>query len=184
MKKLLICSMMCLMTLVAKAQVLTSATVQKVYESVTTDVDNGFAYNAECDGDGRIIAMEVYRKKLQRKVGVTLIPVCRYLYTYTADGLLSSRIKYVWRRNTWRCFARHDYSLTDYLYSVDYSRWNRKKNTFDEATGKMTYTLLPDRTVSNIACYCRHHKNAPLKLEWQTEVISQPVGWDYFLTKK
>ena len=81
MKKLLICSMMCLMALVAKAQVLTSATVQKVYESVTTDVDNGFAYNAECDGDGRIIAMEVYRKKLQRKVGVTLIlPVSVHVY--------------------------------------------------------------------------------------------------------
>lgn len=184
MKKLMICSMMCLMTLVAKAQVQTSATVQKVYESVTTEEDNGFAYNAECDSDGRIISMEVYRKKPQRKGGVTLAPVCRYLFAYTSDGLLSSRIKYVWRSKTWRCFARHDYTLTDHLYSVDYSRWNRKKNAFGDITGKMTYTLLPDDTVETIACYYRHHKNAPLELAWQTEVVSEFVGQDYYLTKK
>lgn len=184
MKKIMICSMMCLMTMFAKAQVLTSATIQKVFESVTMEEDNGFSYNAERDNEGRITAMEVYRKKANREGDVVLTPALRYLYTYTGDGLLSSRTKYVWHGNSWRCFSRHDYSLKDHLYSVDYSRWNKKKGDFSQLIGRMTYTLQPDQTVETVACYYRHNRKGSLELAWQTEIVPPSVGMDYYLTRK
>ena len=90
----------------------------------------------------------------------------------------------MWHGNSWRCFSRHDYSLKDHLYSVDYSRWNKKKGDFSQLIGRMTYTLQPDQTVETVACYYRHNRKGSLELAWQTEIVTPSVGMDYYLTRK
>ena len=182
MKKFMIFSMMCLMALTSKAQVLTSATVNKVYEGVAMDSDSEFVYNAEYDGNGNITTMYVYQKRTRHKGSVDLEPLCRYQYAYTKEGLLSSRIKSVWRRGDWRQFGRHTYTLTADTYTVEFSRWNKKKADYDLPLGKMTYSLLPDESIGSIACYYRHHKNTPLELEWEAVMECRPISMDYDLT--
>ena len=181
MKKMMIFSMMCLMAMAAKAQVLTSATVNKVYQSAIKESGDEFAYEAESDADGIITTMYVYQKKNQHDGTIDLKPVCRYQYAYTTDGLLSSRVKSVWRRGDWQQFGRHNYTLTDDSYTVEFSRWNRKTDTFDNPLAKMTYTLLPDETVGSIACYTRHGKNGTLELDWQS-AVEMPISMDHYLT--
>ena len=76
-------------------------------------------------------------------------PICGYQYAYTADGLLSSRTKSVWRKGGWQQFGRHDYTLAENTYTVEFSRWNRKKSDYDLPVGRMTYTLLPDESIGH-----------------------------------
>ena len=185
MKKMMILMMtMCLTALATEAQVMTSETVTKVYEKATTACAGEFAYNAEYDDEGRIVATDVYRKRPLRKGDVRLVPTCRYEYAYAADGLLSSRVMYVWRSDEWRLAGRHDFALAEGTYTVTYSRWNRKAGAYDQPLGMMTYSLLPDESVYSVACYYRHHREAPMELEWQTVVGSQFVSPDYDLTKE
>ena len=184
MKKMMISMMMCLMALASEAQVMTSATVAEVYEKLTTGSDGGFAYNAAYNADGDIVALDVYKKKPLRKGDACLVPVRRYQYAYAADGLLSSRVRYVWRRGGWQPSGRHDYTRADGRYTVAYSRWNRKTASFDQPLGMMTYSLLPDESVYSIACYYRHRKDGVMELEWQARTECQPSGNDYYLTKE
>lgn len=184
MKKMMISMMMCLMALASGAQVMTSVTIDKVYKKLTMASDSGFAYNAAYNDDGDIVAMDVYKKKPLLKGDDRLVPVCRYQYTYASDGLLSSRIKYVWRRNGWQLSGRHDYTRVDGLYTVTYSRWNRKKANYDQPLGMMAYSLLPDESIYSVAYYHRHRKDAAMELEWQTRIEYQPAGNDNYLTKE
>jgi hypothetical protein len=174
--------MMCLMAMASEAQVITSATVNKVYEEVSADASNGFVYNAEYDDNGCIIAQDVYRNVPCGKSDLNLIPTLRYHYAYHADGTLASRTKYEWRGGKWQCYGKLDYTLSDGRYTVEYSRWNRKKSDFDLPCGQMTYTLLANDEVTSVACYYRHHKNSPLELAWTTTVEHQPVDIDYYLS--
>jgi len=185
MKKMMILLMtMCLTALATEAQVMTSETVTKVYEKAKTARGGEFAYNAAYDDEGRIVATDVYRKRPLRKGDVRLVPTCRYEYAYAADGLLSSRVMYVWRSDEWRLAGRHDYRLAEATYTVTYSRWNRKAGAYDQPLGMMTYSLLPDESVYSVACYYRHHREGAMELEWQTPVEPQAAGADYYLTKK
>ena len=184
MKKFMISSMMCLMALTSNAQVMTSATVDKVYNTVSLATDAEFVYNADRDADGNIAEMVVYQEKPLHKSSFTLTPVCRYQYTYAADGMLTSRTKYVWRKNQWQCAGRHDYSLGAGLYTVSYSRWNKKKVDFDEPVGVITYTLLPDESVASVACYSRHTNKTNLHMDWQAPVESRSLNMDHYLTQK
>ena len=173
---------MCLMAMASEAQVITSATVNKVYEEVSADTSNGFVYNAEYDDNGCIIAQDVYRNVPCGKSDLNLIPTLRYHYAYHADGTLASRTKYEWRGGKWQCYGKLDYTLSDGRYTVEYSRWNRKKSDFDLPCGQMTYTLLANDEVTSVACYYRHHKNSPLELAWTTTVEHQPADIDYYLS--
>ena len=173
---------MCLMAMASEAQVITSATVNKVYEEVSADASNGFVYNAEYDDNGCIIAEDVYRNVPCGKSDLNLIPTLRYHYAYHADGTLASRTKYEWRGEKWQCYGKLDYTLSDGRYTVEYSRWNRKKSDFDLPCGQMTYTLLANDEVTSVACYYRHHKNSPLELAWTTTVEHQPADIDYYLS--
>lgn len=173
---------MCLMAMASEAQVITSATVNKVYEEVSADASNGFVYNAEYDDNGCIIAQDVYRNVPCGKSDLNLIPTLRYHYAYHADGTLASRTKYEWRGGKWQCYGKLDYKLSDGRYTVEYSRWNRKKSDFDLPCGQMIYTLLANDEVTSVACYYRHHKNSPLELAWTTTVEHQPADIDYYLS--
>ena len=176
MKKLMICSMMCLTVLASKAQVLTSVTVNKVYENAVKESGDGFAYETERNGNDNITTMYVYQKKTRGKGAVDLKPVCRYQYVYAANGLLSSCTKSVWRKGGWQLFGRHAYMLTDNTYIVEFSRWNKKKTDYDLPLGRMTYTLLPNESTESIACYSRQGKNGSLELEWQMVTECQPIN--------
>ncbi|WP_155950127.1 MULTISPECIES: DUF3836 domain-containing protein [unclassified Prevotella] len=184
MKKFMISSMMCLMALTSNAQVMTSATVDKVYNTVSQATDAAFVYNADRDADGNIATMVVYQEKTLRKGNFTLTPIYRYQYTYATDGMLISRTKYVWHKQQWQCAGRHNYSLDADFYTATYSRWNKKKADFDEPVGKITYTLQPDESVVSVACYSRQYNKADMQLEWQAPIESYTMNMDYYLTQK
>lgn len=184
MKKFMISSMMCLMALTSNAQVMTSASVDKVFDTVSQANDAEFVYNADRDADGRIATMVVYQEQRLRKGNFTLKPIYRYQYTYATDGMLISRTKYVWHKQQWQCAGRHNYSLDAEFYTATYSRWNKKKADFDEPVGKITYTLQPDESVASVACYSRQHNKADMQLEWQAPVESYTMNMDYYLTQK
>ena len=184
MKKFMISSMMCLMALTSNAQVMTSATVDKIFDTVSQANDAEFVYNADRDADGNIATMVVYQEQTLRKGNFTLKPIYRYQYTYAADGKLTSRTKFVWNKNQWLCAGRHNYSLDGGLYIATYSRWNKKKAQFDEPVGQITYTLLPDESIASVACYSRERGHADLQLEWQAPVEKGTLYTDHYLTLK
>ena len=184
MKTMMISMMMFLTALASEAQVMTSATVTNLYEKVATSGGNGFVYNAEYNDRGDIVAMDVYQKRNLYKDVVRLVPSCRYQYAYAEDGLLISRELHGWHHGKWQLRGRHVYQLADGLYTVEYSRWNRKKNRYDQSCCMMTYNLLPDESVMHVACYSRHREDAPMKLEWQSVVERRFADADYFLTKE
>ena len=184
MKKLVFATLMCAAAMSAKAQVITSETVNNVYEEVINQTDSRFVFNAERDGNGSITALNVYSEEIMSKGAVSLTPEYRYQYAYNADGMLSSRMKYVWRHGDWQSAERYDYTLTGDSYNVEYSRWNNEKTRFDQPLGKMTYWLLPNESVASVACYYRHRDHAPMELEWQASVESQSNTPDYYWAKK
>lgn len=183
MKKLLISSMLCLMTIASEAQVMTASVVNKSYEKAVMDQDNELVYNSERDENNQITAMYVFKNKGTGKQNASLKPFYLYRYEYSADGLLTKRTTFVWHRNKWRCIGCHQYSLDNTTYQIAYSRWNKKKGDFNEPVGKMTYQLLPDETVNSIACYQRHRDKAPMKLEWKVSVEGQPMDTGSYLTQ-
>ena len=184
MKKFMISSMMCLITLTSNAQVMTSATVDKIFDAVSQANDTEFVFNVDRDADGNIATMVVYQELLQRKADFTLKPIYRYQYAYAADSMLTSRIKYEWRKQQWQCVGRYDYSLASGCYTVTYSRWNKKKAQIDEPVGQITYTLLPNESIACVACYSRQRNKTDLQLEWQLPVESYTMNMDHYLTQK
>jgi hypothetical protein len=184
MKKFMISSMMCLMALTSNAQVMTSTTVDKVFDTVSQATDAAFVYNADRDADGHIATMVVYQELPQHKGISTLKPVCRYQYAYAADGMLISRTKYVWCKHQWLCAGRHDYSLTPGFYTATYSRWNKKKADFESPVSQLIYTLLPDESIASVAYYSRQRGNADLQLAWQASIEGHTMNMDHYLTLK
>ena len=77
MKKLAFAILMCVTAMSVKAQVLTSKTINKVYEEVTNKTDGDFAFNAEWTGND-ITTMFVYKKDYSRKGMVILKPHRKY----------------------------------------------------------------------------------------------------------
>ena len=80
MKKLAFAILMCVAAMSAKAQVLTSKTVNNVYETVINQNDGDFAFNAERTGSD-ITTMYVYKKDANHKGIVTLKPHMKYEYS-------------------------------------------------------------------------------------------------------
>lgn len=184
MKKLVFATLMCVAAMSVKAQVITSKTVNNVYEEVINQKDGSFVYNVEQDGNGNITVLNVYSEETLRKGAVSLNPVCRYQYAYNSEGTLSSCKKFVWRHGDWQSAGRYDYTLEGDSYNVEYSRWNNERTRFDQPIGKMTYWLLPNESVASVACYYRHHDHAPMELEWQASVESPSNTPDYYLANK
>ncbi len=184
MKQLVLISMMCLSTMFAKAQVMTSETISNVYSSIAAEDNDKFVYNGDYDDKGNMTEMTVYQKESNRSGQETMKPVCHYEYKYTADGLLESRIKYVWKKNQWQCIGRHDYSLDGNIYTAAYSRWNKKSSDFDTAVEKITYSLMPDNSISQISYYQCKRQHDTLQLAWQMPVINSMNNAAYDLTQK
>ena len=187
MKKLMICSMMCLMTIAAEAQVLTSQTIRQLYEEATmqTNVsDDGnylFIYNADFDGEA-VKTQYVYKQKRSGKG--TAMPVVRYHYQYDDSGLLLSRVTYRWHEGEWVSTGRHDYTLQGDCYTMEYSRWNAKRGQYDTPREKTVFTLLSNQAVNDIYCYYRSNPKAPYHLTEYYHSLVQPSQQDYFLTQQ
>jgi len=187
MKKLMICSMMCLMAIAAEAQVLTSQTIRQCYEkaaaqeNVSDDGNYLFIYNADFDGDA-VKTKYVYRQKRSGKG--KLMPAVRHDYQYDDDGLLLSRVAYRWYEGEWLCMGRHDYLLQDDSYMMEYSRWNVFRGRYDNPCEKIVLSLLPNQTVSDIYSYQRSKHSAPYQLTGHYAAIPQSLGMDYYLTLK
>ena len=175
MKKVFISILMCVAAMSVKAQVLTSETVNNVYEDVTNKTDGDFAYNAEWAGK-EITTMYIYKKN-NRKGNMTLTPHVKYEYSYTADGIMSSKVIYRWieGQNKWICTARYDYLLDNGTYSTEYSRYNHANNCFDQPVDKMIYTLMSDDSVSYVSHYHRNQPMARFELVSETIVTDMPM---------
>lgn len=174
MKKLVFAIMMCVTAMGANAQVLTSETVNNVYENVTNQTDGDFAFNAEMTGKD-ITTMYVYKKDNSRK-GMTLLkPYMKYDYTYAADGTLTSRVAYRWNEGNWAYAARYDYNLDGGKYTAEYSLFNPVANRFDEPLEKMVYTMMPDDSVNYVSCYHRNNYSSRYQLVSTAEVTGLPL---------
>lgn len=181
MKTLALSAMMCLVAMTSTAQVINSEIVNNAYQSVATASDSKFAYNVECDDNDYITTMNVFNKTVLQNGDIELKPSCRYEYDYAADGMLLSRTKYVWQKEGWQCVGQLQFTLTDDLYTVEYSRWNQNTTSFDTASEMMTYTLMPDNTAYNVSCYHRNHNAKSYQLAWQVSVTGQSSFDSYLL---
>lgn len=184
MKKLFIAAMMCLMGVIAQAQVITSETINAHYLSAIKGSQRSFAYNAENDDDGNITTKYVYKKRVQNNGDLLLEPVCSYHYEYAPDGVLTSRTMYLWTIDGWECVRKLDFTLIADLYTVECSRWNEETGTFDEPVEKISYTLHPDSSVHEVCRYLREQKGSPFQLSWHFSVSSDDAFLDDFLTER
>ena len=182
MKKLFFAALMCVAAMSAKAQVITSETVNHIYsEAVSDQTNSDFCFNAERNGND-ITAMYVYEKTFDRKGNMTLTPHLKHVYDYAADGTLNSRVTYRWNdaQEEWECTSRYEYILTDEIYYAKYSRYNHQTNSFDEPTEKMVYTMFPDYSINHVISYHRDSPSVPFQLTSETSVSEQPWLFAWF----
>jgi len=185
MKQLVLFLVMCLSSIFAKAQVMTSESINQVYASISTDDKSQFAYNGEYDDNGRMTTMTVYKKKIRLNGEEDLYPVCQYQFEYNSDGLLKNRTKYLWRKDEWRCASRYEYMLSSQLYTITYRPWNKKNAGFDAVAERTEYTLLPDSTICYINYYQRKRNQENLQLVQHLPITYNNINYtDRFLTKK
>ena len=176
MKKFVFSTMMCIAAMSAKAQVINSEAVQNAYESAVTQPKSDFAYNADYT-DKNLTTMYVYKKNEVRDDLLTLTPYKKYEYNYATDGTLVSKLTYQWdsANNLWACASRHDYALDNDKYSVAFSRYNAKTNSFDEPIDKMVYSLYPYADVNTVTSYHRDNSKLPFQLISEIQVAESPV---------
>ena len=172
MKKLAFAILMCVAAMSAKAQVLTSKTVNNVYETVSNQTEGNFVYNAERNGND-ITTMYVYQKA-GSKSNVSLTPHMKYEYQYTTDGTLASRVSYRWIDDEWKCMGRHDYNLVFGKYIAEYSRYNNTLGTFDQPIDKMVYSLMPDDSVNFVSNYHRDLPTSDFRLVSEAAIVGLP----------
>ena len=176
MKKFVFATLLCIAAMSAKAQVINSEAIKNAYESATTQPKSDFAFNADYT-DKNLTTMYVYKKDEARQDLLMLTPFKKYEYNYATDGTLTSKVTYQWDSNNsrWACASRHDYTLDDNKYSVAYSLYNAKTNSFDAPNDKMVYTLLPYSDVSSVTCYHRDNSTLPFNIISEIQVVESPV---------
>ena len=176
MKKFVFATLMCIAAMSAKAQVITSEAIQKAFESATTQPKSDFAYNADYT-DKNLTTMYVYKKNEVREDLLTLTPYKKYEYNYAIDGTLASKVTYQWdsNNNLWACASRHDYIQDNDKYSVAFSRYNAKTNSFDAPIDKMVYSPQPYADVTTVTSYHRDNSTLPFQLISEIQITESPV---------
>ena len=176
MKKFVFATLMCVAAMSAKAQVLTSKTVNNAFETMIHSSKSNFAYNVEMNGND-IATMYVYKVNTTGNDLETLKQHMKYDYTYAADGTLTSKVIYVWNNklNNWTRAARYDYTLDLDTYTVEYSRYNHKTDSFDQPVDKIVYSLIPFDNVNNVTSYHREGSSSQFQLVSEMQVIDLPV---------
>ncbi len=176
MKKLVFAITMCMAAMNANSQVITSKTIDNVYEKVINQTSGNLVYHAERT-QGNITTMYTYQKVSTPQGEVTLKPSLKHEYTYTPDDMLSSRVTYRWsnEQNSWLCVARLNYTLTDDSYCAEYSRYNHETHRFEQPQERMVYALYLDDAVNYITYYHRDDTLSPFRLVSQVVVNDQPL---------
>ena len=176
MKKFVFATLMCVAAMSAKAQVLTSESVNNVFDKMIHSSKSNFAYNVEMNGND-ITTMYVYKVKTTGNGLETLRQHMKYDYTYAADGTLTSKVTYHWNsdQNDWVCAARYDYTVGNDTYTVEYSRYNRKTASFDQPVDKIVYSLIPFDDVNNVSNYHREDSSSQFQLVSEMQVINLPI---------
>lgn len=143
MKKIVFATLLCIAAMSANAQVITSKTVNNVYESAIQKPKSNFVYNAMRTGK-EIVTMYIYRKIHHGNNVETLKPHRKYDYTYAPDGTVTSRTTYRWTdsKSAWTCIGRYDYTLTGDEYTTAFSRYNPATESFDQPVD-MTIIVAP-----------------------------------------
>ena len=165
MKKLVVSLLMCLAAISMQAQVLTSKTVNDIFDEVSTIGEPGFAYNADYAADGTIETMYVYQRRND-----TLKPFRQYRYAYSPDGLLLTRTILRWHNGKWVNVARLDYSLQNHHYTVDYSRYSHRNHSFDAPIDRMVYKLQPDDQAVCVTFFHRERSTADFQLTAHVDI--------------
>ena len=176
MKKLVFAILMCVAAMSAKAQVLTSETVNSVYSQVSNQTGGDFAYNAELTGKD-ITEMYVYQRLFDLEDETGLKTYLKYTYTYADDGMLTSRVTYRWNDGLcdWVTVARYDYTLANGSYYAEYSRYNHRTERFDQPVERIVYTLFQDDIVNCISYYHRESPAVPFQLVCKTAIDHQTL---------
>ena len=63
----------------------------------------------------------------------------------------------------------------DDTYSVEYSYYNNKTNSFEQPVDKMVYSLQPYSDVHNISYYRRQDSSTPYQLISEIQVTEMPL---------
>ncbi len=175
MKQFVFATLMCIASMSAKAQVLTSETVKNGYETVINMPESDFSYNVDYSGDD-ITTMYVYQKTGDGK-NIQLTPYRKHEYTYATDGTLISKVTSQWddMNNRWTIASRYDYSLNHDTYSIEYSHYDKKVNSFELPVEKMIYILQPCSDVHNISHYRRQNSSTPYQLISEIQFTEMPL---------
>ena len=176
MKKFVFATLMCVAAMSAKAQVLTSESVNNVFDKMIHSSKSYFAYNVEMNGND-ITTMYVYKKEYAENDVLLLKSYLKYDYTYAEDGILTNKVAYRWDDllNSWACTACYDYAVADGKYMIEYSRYNATANCFEQPVDRMVYSLIPFSGVNTVSSYHREDASSPFELIYEMEVMDEPV---------
>lgn len=174
MKKSMLLSALCLLTVSAKAQTITAESVMKVYNDAVKNPNSGYVYNAEIN-DGVLTAQYVYRKDSigqGRKAIVELRPHIMYRYEYDDKLRLSSRVAFSWNdfKGQWQNCYRLDYTYEPGRNIVECSRWSKAAHSFVRADEKMIYELQPYASEGLVSSYERKNSKDDYELTSQVMV--------------
>ena len=91
--------------------------------------------------------------------------------------MLTSKVTSQWddMNNCWTIASRYDYSLDRDTYSIEYSHFNNKANSFEQPVDKMIYTLQPYSDVHYISHYRRQDPSTLYQLISEMQVIEMPL---------
>lgn len=170
MRTLVFATLMCVAAMSAKAHVITSETINDVYENVSSKQNSDYFYNAEKTGND-ITTVFVYKNNSFNGLE-TLSHHLKYEYTYAADGTLTSKVTYRWAdsQSNWICADRYEYTIANGKYYAEYSRYNLATNSFDQPTEKMVYTLTSADSINNVSSYHRNSPFSTYKLDSETTI--------------
>ena len=106
-----------------------------------------------------------------------LTPYRKYEYTYAPDGTLASKVSSQWddMNMRWAIASRHDYTLNNDTYSIEYSHYNKQSDSFEQPVDKMVYSLQPYSDVHNISHYRRQDTSTPYQLISEIQVNEMPL---------
>ena len=151
MKKLLLIIVATVTSLIAHAQVITSSSILDSYQKAILNANSEYCYNADIE-NGRVTAQYVYRKAMNDTTATQLRPHLKYCYEYDAADRLVSRTKLRWDSSAldWTADSRLDYSYSDDSYTVDLRKWDEADRQYGRPTQKMSYSILPDRSLANV----------------------------------
>ena len=148
MKKFFLITVMCLMAMVSRSQVITSADILKNYQTAVNTIQNEYFYNSDME-DGKIINLYVYRN--DNSGNSTIRPTLKYHYEYDESGRLVSRTTSKWdgAMLKWVVDNCLNFTYNSTGYSVEWSKWNDMTKQFVKPSEKMVYNISAEHDMAS-----------------------------------